>query len=73
VLGHVAAPCHKATSTWRFTTPLVAKHGERVRIRIMDFVPMRHHPVHIHGHSFWITGHEGRAFRILHGFHETLN
>ena len=42
-----------------FTTPLVAKHGERVRIRIMNFSPMQHHPVHIHGHTFWITGHEG--------------
>ncbi|MAT68539.1 MAG: copper oxidase [Planctomycetaceae bacterium] len=42
-----------------FTTPLVCKHGERVRIRIMDFSPMQHHPVHIHGHTFWITGHEG--------------
>lgn len=42
-----------------YTTPLVAKHGERVRIRIMNFSPMQHHPVHIHGHTFWITGHEG--------------
>lgn len=42
-----------------FTTPLVCKHGERVRIRIMNFAPMQHHPVHIHGHTFWITGHEG--------------
>lgn len=42
-----------------YTTPLVVKHGERVRIRIMDFSPMQHHPVHIHGHTFWITGHEG--------------
>ena len=42
-----------------YTTPLVCKHGERVRIRIMDFSPQQHHPVHIHGHTFWITGHEG--------------
>lgn len=42
-----------------FTTPLVVQHGERVRIRIMNFSPMQHHPVHIHGHTFWITGHEG--------------
>jgi manganese oxidase len=42
-----------------YSTPLVAKHGERVRIRIMNFSPMQHHPVHIHGHTFWITGHEG--------------
>ncbi|REJ89780.1 MAG: copper oxidase [Planctomycetota bacterium] len=42
-----------------FTTPLVVKHGERVRIRIMDFSPVQHHPVHLHGHTFWVTGHEG--------------
>lgn len=42
-----------------YTTPLVVKHGERVRIRILNFSPMQHHPVHIHGHTFWITGHEG--------------
>ncbi|QDV78340.1 copper oxidase [Botrimarina mediterranea] len=42
-----------------YTTPLVCKHGERVRVRIMNFSPMQHHPVHLHGHTFWITGHEG--------------
>lgn len=42
-----------------YTTPLVCKHGERVRIRILDFSPMQHHPIHIHGHTFWKTGHEG--------------
>lgn len=41
------------------TTPLVCKHGERVRVRIMNFAPMQHHPIHLHGHTFWITGHEG--------------
>ena len=42
-----------------YTTPLVVKHGERVRVRIMDFSPAQHHPVHMHGHTFWLTGHEG--------------
>jgi hypothetical protein len=42
-----------------YTTPLVCRHGERVRIRIMDFSPMQHHPVHIHGHTFWLTGWGG--------------
>ncbi|HEY1192296.1 MAG TPA: copper oxidase [Gemmata sp.] len=42
-----------------FTTPLVVKHGERVRVRLMDFSPMQHHPIHLHGHTFWVTGHEG--------------
>lgn len=47
-----------------YSTPLVCQHGERVRVRIMNFSPMQHHPVHIHGHTFWITGHEGA--RIPH-------
>ncbi|MCA9194177.1 MAG: multicopper oxidase domain-containing protein [Planctomycetales bacterium] len=42
-----------------YTTPLVVKHGERVRIRLMNFAPMQHHPIHLHGHTFWVTGHEG--------------
>jgi FtsP/CotA-like multicopper oxidase with cupredoxin domain len=42
-----------------YTTPLVVKHGERVRIRIMNFSPEQHHPIHLHGHTFWVTGHEG--------------
>ncbi len=42
-----------------FTTPLVVKHGERVRIRLLDFSPMQHHPIHLHGHTFWLTGREG--------------
>ncbi|WP_182871341.1 multicopper oxidase domain-containing protein [Rhodopirellula sp. JC639] len=42
-----------------FTTPLVCKHGERVRVRLLNFSPMQHHPVHLHGHTFWVTGHEG--------------
>ncbi|SFQ14588.1 Multicopper oxidase [Nitrosomonas cryotolerans] len=42
-----------------YTTPLVCKHGERVRIRLVNFSPMQHHPIHIHGHTFWLTGTEG--------------
>ena len=42
-----------------YTTPLVCKHGERIRIRILDFAPIQHHPIHLHGHTFWVTGHEG--------------
>jgi len=42
-----------------YATPLVCKHGERVRVRLLDFSPMQHHPIHMHGHTFWITGHEG--------------
>jgi len=42
-----------------YATPLVVRHGERVRIRILNFSPMQHHPIHLHGHTFWVTGHEG--------------
>jgi len=42
-----------------YTTPLVVKHGERVRVRLINFSPMQHHPVHLHGHTFWVTAHEG--------------
>lgn len=40
------------------TTPLVVRHGDRVRIRLMN-LGMDHHPIHLHGHQFWITGTEG--------------
>lgn len=42
-----------------YTTPMVCKHGERVRVRLVDFSPMQHHPIHFHGHTFWLTGTEG--------------
>jgi hypothetical protein len=41
------------------TTPLLCKLGERVRIRFLDFSVMDHHPLHLHGHTFWITATEG--------------
>jgi len=40
------------------TTPLVMKQGERVRIRLIN-LGMDHHPIHLHGFTFWVTGHEG--------------
>jgi len=39
-------------------TPLIVKQGERVRIRIVN-LGMDHHPVHLHGFTFWETGREG--------------
>lgn len=39
-------------------SPLIVKHGERVRIRFVN-LGMDHHPMHIHGHQFSITGTEG--------------
>ena len=40
------------------TTPLLCKLGERVRIRLVN-LGMDHHPIHLHGHQFAITGSEG--------------
>jgi FtsP/CotA-like multicopper oxidase with cupredoxin domain len=40
------------------TTPLIVRHGDRVRIRLIN-LGMDHHPMHLHGHQFVITGTEG--------------
>ena len=41
------------------TTPLVVKLGHRVRLRFVNFSTADHHPIHLHGHTFWVTGTEG--------------
>jgi FtsP/CotA-like multicopper oxidase with cupredoxin domain len=40
------------------STPLIVRHGERVRIRFIN-LGMDHHPIHLHGHQFVVTGTEG--------------
>ena len=42
-----------------YITPLVCKLGERVRIRLVNFGGIDHHPMHLHGLTFWVTGTEG--------------
>jgi FtsP/CotA-like multicopper oxidase with cupredoxin domain len=44
------------------TTPMLCKRGERVRIRLVN-LGMDHHPMHLHGHQFYITGSEGGRIR----------
>jgi FtsP/CotA-like multicopper oxidase with cupredoxin domain len=44
------------------TTPLLVKQGERVRIRLVN-LGMDHHPMHLHGHQFYVTGTEGGRIR----------
>jgi hypothetical protein len=39
------------------TTPLIVRHGDRVRIRLIN-LGMDHHPIHLHGQQFVITGTE---------------
>ena len=40
------------------STPLVVRQGDRVRIRFVN-LSMNHHPMHVHGHTFYVTGTEG--------------
>jgi manganese oxidase len=40
---------------WPGTAPLVCKKGDRVRIRLAN-LSMDSHPIHIHGHQFWVSG-----------------
>jgi len=41
------------------TAPLVAKLGDKVRIRIGNLSAMDHHPIHLHGYYFKITETDG--------------
>jgi manganese oxidase len=41
------------------TEPLVAKLGERVRIRVGNLSAMSHHPIHLHGYQFKIVETDG--------------
>ena len=40
------------------TTPLIVRLNDRVRVRLIN-LGMDHHPVHLHGHTFVVTGTEG--------------
>ena len=40
------------------TTPLIVRLGSRVRLRFVN-LGMDHHPIHLHGNQFVITGTEG--------------
>src|SRR5262249_48767997 len=41
-----------------YATPLVVRLGSRVRIRFVNMSAIDHHPMHLHGHTFWVTGTE---------------
>jgi FtsP/CotA-like multicopper oxidase with cupredoxin domain len=41
-----------------YITPLLVRLGSRVRIRLVNMSPIDHHPMHLHGHTFWVTGTE---------------
>jgi hypothetical protein len=40
------------------TTPLIVGLNDRVRLRFIN-LGMDHHPIHVHGHTFVVTGTEG--------------
>lgn len=40
------------------TAPLVVRQGDRVRIRLAN-VSMTDHPIHFHGHRFWVVETDG--------------
>ena len=45
--------------------PLVAKTGERVRIRVGNLT-MTNHPIHLHGHDFEVTCTDGDGYPNQH-------
>lgn len=54
------------------TTPLVVRHGSRVRIRLVN-LGMDHHPIHLHGNTFFVTGTEaGRQPETRWGIENTV-
>ena len=40
------------------TEILQANQGDRVRIRLINFSNQNDHPIHIHGHTWWVVGTE---------------
>jgi FtsP/CotA-like multicopper oxidase with cupredoxin domain len=41
------------------TAPLVARLGDRVKIRLVNLSAMDHHPIHLHGYQFNVTETDG--------------
>jgi hypothetical protein len=41
------------------TAPMIIQQGDRVRIRIGNLSAMDHHPIHFHGHVWWVTETDG--------------
>lgn len=52
------------------TAPLVVKTGDRVRIRLGN-LSMDEHPIHIHGHRFWIAATDGGRIPVSARWPET--
>lgn len=52
------------------TDPLIVKTGDRVRIRLAN-LSMDEHPIHIHGHSMWVTATDGGKIPLSARWPET--
>jgi manganese oxidase len=58
---------------WPGTAPLIAKKGDRVRVRLGN-LSMDSHPIHLHGHRFQVTGTDAGAVPPSARFYEnTVN
>jgi FtsP/CotA-like multicopper oxidase with cupredoxin domain len=53
------------------TEPLVIGRGERVRIRLGNLSAMDHHPIHLHGLFFEMTGTDGGEVPVSARYPET--
>lgn len=53
------------------TAPLIARTGDKVRLRVGNLSAMSHHPLHIHGHHFRITATDGEAIPLSAQWPET--
>jgi FtsP/CotA-like multicopper oxidase with cupredoxin domain len=53
------------------TAPLVAKLGDRVKIRLVNLSATDHHPIHLHGYQFAITETDGGPLPALAQQRET--
>lgn len=46
-----------------YTTPALVQYGETVGIRLGN-VGMNAHPMHLHGHQFWVTATDGNSLAV---------
>jgi FtsP/CotA-like multicopper oxidase with cupredoxin domain len=53
------------------TAPLLARTGERVRIRFGNLSAMDHHPMHLHGHYFKVVATDGGDIPVSAQWPET--
>ncbi|MFP6646640.1 MAG: copper oxidase, partial [Candidatus Latescibacterota bacterium] len=53
------------------TEALIARMGDRIRIRLGNLSQMDHHPIHLHGHYFNITATDGAQVPVAAQWPET--